>query len=144
MGKTQRVLIDIEQQAGSLIQEIPAKGVRIETVMAGKTVMNTPLLASNFPGISRNGAKADQAKSTHHCNAGTNTAVNQHNDDLYHRRQRNQRQKKASGTGISICVGPCNQQTQQQGNDGACQKRAERKSRCAGGKNAGKYFIKHK
>ena len=49
MGKRQRVLIDIEKQAGSLIQEIPAKGVRIETVMAGKTVMNTPLLERNTP-----------------------------------------------------------------------------------------------
>ncbi len=49
MGKTQRILIDIERQSSSLMLEVPAQGVRVQAVMAGKTVRNTPLMERSTP-----------------------------------------------------------------------------------------------
>ena len=49
MAKTQRVLIDIERTTDSTVHALPARGVRIETVLAGKTVRNTPQKERNTP-----------------------------------------------------------------------------------------------
>ena len=49
MAKTQRVLIDIERSTDSTVHALPARGVRIETVLAGETVRNTPQKERNTP-----------------------------------------------------------------------------------------------